>query len=257
MSTRLASGGVRVNRTKPLFFDFNGKRLRGLQGDTLASALLANGQRLVGRSFKYHRPRGILASGAEEPNALFNLGTGDTHEPNQRATTTELFEGLVARSQNHWPSLENDVGALNVLAARMLPAGFYYKTFIHPRAAWKHLFEPVIRQSAGLGAAPKAETRDPDRYEHFHAYTDVLVIGGGVAGLAAARRAAESGARVMLIEQTPHWGGRAVVDGQAIGGTAPVDWVAAEVGAVADGQRHPADPDHGRRRLRPRLCYGI
>ena len=234
MTTRLASGGVRVDRTRPLFFDFNGKRLRGLQGDTLASALLANGQALVGRSFKYHRPRGILASGAEEPNALFNLGQGDTHEPNQRATTTELFEGLVARSQNHWPSLETDVGALNALAARMLPAGFYYKTFIHPRAAWKHLFEPVIRHSAGLGAAPKAEARDPDRYEYFYAYTDVLVIGGGVAGLAAARRAAESGARVLLIEQTPHWGGRAVVDAEAIGGKSPVDWVDSEIHALAN-----------------------
>jgi len=135
MSTRLAKGGRLIDRTKTQGFSFNGKRMTGFAGDTLAAALLANDQMLVGRSFKYHRPRGIVASGAEEPNALVNLGSGSRLEPNQRTTTTELFAGLEAASQNHWPSLEFDVGVANNYVARFLPAGFYYKTFIHPRAA--------------------------------------------------------------------------------------------------------------------------
>ncbi|MDO8882830.1 2Fe-2S iron-sulfur cluster-binding protein, partial [Pseudotabrizicola sp.] len=173
MSTRLKSGGRLIDRSAPVEFTFNGKRLRGCSGDTLASALLANDQMLVGRSFKYHRPRGIVASGAEEPNALVNLGTGARLEPNQRTTTTELFDGLEARSQNHWPSLEFDVGVVNNYAARFLPGGFYYKTFIHPRAAWKHIFEPIIRHSAGLGSAPR--DRDADRYEQAYAFCDLLI----------------------------------------------------------------------------------
>ncbi len=140
MTTRLSSGGRLIDRTTALDFTFNGRRMRGYHGDTLASALLANGQTLVGRSFKYHRPRGIVTSGPEEPNALMNLGTAGRFEPNQRATTTSLFDGLVAQSQNHWPSLDYDIGVLNNFAARFLPAGFYYKTFIHPRAFWKHEF---------------------------------------------------------------------------------------------------------------------
>ncbi|MDJ0629210.1 MAG: sarcosine oxidase subunit alpha family protein [Rhodobacter sp.] len=223
MSTRLASGGRLLDRSKAVDFTFNGKRMRGFAGDTLASALLANGQTLVGRSFKYHRPRGIVASGAEEPNALVNLGQGPRHEPNQRATTTELFDGLRATSQNHWPSLEFDVGVINNYASRFLPAGFYYKTFMAPRPAWKHVFEPFIRQSAGLGKAPK--DRDADIYEHFYAHVDVLVIGGGIAGLAAARQAGAAGARVLLIEQTAHWGGRAPVDGAEIDGMPAAEWV--------------------------------
>ena len=206
--------------------------MTGYKGDTLASALLANGQTLVGRSFKYHRPRGIVASGAEEPNALVNLGQGARHEPNQRATTTELFDGLRATSQNHWPSLEFDIGVLNNYFSRFLPAGFYYKTFMAPRPAWKHVFEPFIRQSAGLGKAPK--DRDADIYEHFHAHVDVLVIGGGVAGLAAARQAGAAGARVLLIEQTAHWGGRQPVDGAEIDGVAADDWVRTTVEALEE-----------------------
>jgi sarcosine oxidase subunit alpha len=223
MSTRLADAGRLIDRTKPLEFTWNGKRLKGYAGDTLASALLANGQTLVGRSFKYHRPRGLVASGAEEPNALVNLGEGARFEPNQRATTTELFAGLTATSQNHWPSLEFDVGAVNAYLARFLPAGFYYKMFIHPRPFWKHVYEPFIRQSAGLGRVPK--DRDADRYEYFYAHVDLLVIGGGVAGLAAARAAAGAGGRVLVIEQTPHWGGRAPVDGDVIDGAPAADWV--------------------------------
>ncbi len=220
MSTRLASGGRLINKTHAMEFSFNGKRLKGYQGDTLASALLANDQMLVGRSFKYHRPRGIVASGGEEPNALVNMGRGETFEPNQRATTTELFEGLEAGSQNHWPSLEFDVGAVNAKLARFLPAGFYYKMFIHPRPLWKHVYEPFIRQSAGLGRAPR--DKDGDRYEHLYAFFDVVVIGGGVAGLMAARAAGASGAKVLLMEQTASWGGRAPVDGGTVDG-APVD----------------------------------
>ncbi|MCH2250044.1 MAG: sarcosine oxidase subunit alpha family protein [Cognatishimia sp.] len=224
MSTRLSTGGSLLNRGKAIEFTFNGKRLKGFEGDTLASALLANDQMLVGRSFKYHRPRGIVASGAEEPNALVNLGEGGKFEPNQRATTTELFHGLTATSQNHWPSLEFDIGALNSFASRFMPAGFYYKTFLFPRFAWKHLFEPFIRQAAGLGKAPKE--RDADTYEHFYAFYDVVVIGGGVAGLQAAKVAAKGGAKVLLIEQDASWGGRAVIDGGEIDGKSAEDFVA-------------------------------
>ncbi|MFY0648803.1 sarcosine oxidase subunit alpha family protein [Sulfitobacter geojensis] len=220
MSTRLATPGRLTDHSKPLNFTFNGKNMRGYAGDTLASALLANDQMLVGRSFKYHRPRGIVASGPEEPNALVNLGDEGRFEPNQRVTTTELFEGLKAASQNHWPTLEFDVGAINKHLSRFLPAGFYYKMFMYPRAFWKHVYEPVIRHSAGLGNAPKA--RDEDTYEHFYAFCDVLVVGGGVAGLQAALTAGRAGARVILFEQSDHWGGRAPVDGGVING-GPVD----------------------------------
>jgi sarcosine oxidase subunit alpha len=230
MSTRLARGGRLIDRTTALDFSFNGKRFKGFAGDTLAAGLLANDQMLVGRSFKYHRPRGVVASGPEEPNALVNLGAGGRLEPNQRATTTEVFDGLEASSQNHWPSLEFDVGVLNNYISRFLPAGFYYKTFIHPRAAWKHVFEPIIRHSAGLGRAPK--DRDVDRYEHAYAFCDILVIGGGIAGLEAALVAGRAGARVWLIEQTAHWGGRAPVDGVMIGGKPAADWINTAVEAL-------------------------
>ncbi len=225
MSTRLATGGRLIDRSRTVSFTFNGKRLRGHPGDTLASALLAAGQVIVGRSFKYHRPRGVMASGAEDPNALVNLGAGNRHEPNQRATTTALFDGLVATSQNHWPSLNWDIGEVNALVPRLLPAGFYYKTFIHPRPFWKHVFEPIIRQSAGLGRAPDPRHADPDRYEHFYAHTDLVIAGGGIAGLAAALQAGRAGLRVILCEQTAHWGGRAPVDGVEIDGLPAGEWV--------------------------------
>lgn len=223
MSTRLASGGRLLNKGKQVHFSFNGKQLTGFEGDTLASALLANDQMMIGRSFKYHRPRGIVASGAEEPNALFNMGEGGKFEPNQRATTTELFNGLSCASQNHWPSLEFDIGAINNHMTRFFPAGFYYKTFMFPAFAWKHVFEPIVRQSAGLGKAPK--DRDLDTYEHFYAYVDVVIIGGGVAGLQAAKAAGASGAKVILMEQTPHWGGRAPVDGGNVDGMPVEDYI--------------------------------
>ena len=230
MSTRLSKGGRLIDRSRALEFTFNGKRLRGFQGDTLAASLLANDQMLVGRSFKYHRPRGLIASGVEEPNALINLGRGARLEPNQRATTTETFAGLEAHSQNHWPSLEFDLGVINNGLARFLPGGFYYKTFIHPRFAWKHIFEPVIRHAAGLGKAPKEI--DADHYEHAYAFCDVLVAGGGIAGLQAALAAASNGARVMVLEQAPYWGGRAPVDGDVIDGLPADTWIKNTVEAL-------------------------
>ena len=216
MSFRLPELGLLIDRDRPLTFTFNGVPVQGFRGDTIASALMAADHRMVGRSFKYHRPRGIVASGAEEPNALMNMGEGARFEPNQRATTTEVFNGLTARSQNHWPSLGFDVGAVNNRLARFFPAGFYYKTFMKPAWAWKHLFEPFIRKSAGLGQAPTV--RDADRYEYFYAYVDILVIGGGVAGLEAALEAGRSGARVLLLEQSAYFGGRFMVDDVSVDG---------------------------------------
>ena len=230
MSTRLSKGGRLIDRSAALEFSFNGKRMKGYRGDSLGAALLANDQMLVGRSFKYHRPRGIVAAGPEEPNALVNLGSGGRLEPNQRVTVTELFDGLEATSQNHWPSLEFDVGVVNNYVSRFLPAGFYYKTFIHPRPFWKHVFEPIIRQSAGLGSAPK--DRDADRYEQAYAFCDLLVVGGGIAGLQAALVAGRAGARVLVLEQAAHWGGRAPVDGDVIDGKPAGAWVDAAVAAL-------------------------
>ena len=223
MSSRIPGHGGLVNSSKPLTFQFNGKELEGFQGDTLASALLANNQLLIGRSFKYHRPRGLVASGAEEPNGLVGLGEANAFEPNARATTTELFDGLVSCSQNHWPSLEFDIGYVNNYLSSLLPAGFYYKTFIHPRPAWKYIFEPIIRKSAGLGKPTKG--KDPDKYEHFYAYVDVLIVGGGISGLYSAKVAAKSGARVLLIEQTPHLGGQASIDNPLIDQGSIAKWI--------------------------------
>ena len=223
MSTRLSKGGRLIDRSKSVEFTFDSKRLNGYEGDTLASALLANNQRLVGRSFKYHRPRGIVASGPEEPNALVGLGAGSKFEPNQRATTTELFAGLHSKSQNAWPSLEFDIGGINRIMSRVFPAGFYYKTFIFPRFAWKHIFEPFIRKAAGLGAAPTE--KDADKYEYFYAHVDVLIIGGGSSGLAAALEVGRSGAKVLVLEQKNTWGGRAPVDGVVINNEKSEEWI--------------------------------
>ncbi|WP_242185992.1 2Fe-2S iron-sulfur cluster-binding protein [Sphingomonas sp. CARO-RG-8B-R24-01] len=183
-----------------LRFTFDGRAMLAREGDTLAAALLANGVMLVGRSFKYHRPRGIMAAGVEEPNALVTVGEGGRTEPNTRATDVYVYEGLVARSQNAWPSLRFDLGAVNGLFAKFLSAGFYYKTFFGPPSRWM-VYERFIRRAAGLGKAPTLA--DPDRYEHRSAFCDVLVVGGGAAGVAAARAALEAGERVMLVEQDP------------------------------------------------------
>ncbi|TPI48120.1 sarcosine oxidase subunit alpha family protein [Mesorhizobium sp. B2-9-1] len=204
-SNRLAEGG-RIDRGRPLEFSFDGSSLTGFQGDTLASALLANGVSLVGRSFKYHRPRGIFSAGAEEPNALVTLGTGGRREPNLPATMLELADGMVVESQNRWPSLAFDVQSLNSLFAPFLSAGFYYKTFMGPtRRAWM-FYEHFIRKAAGLGKAGLEP--DPDRYEVRHAFADVAIVGGGPAGLSAVRAAANAGARVALIEQDFRLGGQ-------------------------------------------------
>lgn len=197
--------GGRIDRTRAIGFTFDGRPLTGHPGDTLASALLANGIHLVGRSFKYHRPRGILSAGPEEPSALVRLEKGGYAEPNLRATQVELYEGLSAASQNAWPSLGFDLGAVTGLLSRLFVAGFYYKTFMHPRSLWMRLYEPLIRRAAGLGRAPRQ--RDPDRYDKMHAHCDVLVVGAGPAGLAAALEAARSGARVILADEQNELGG--------------------------------------------------
>ena len=220
---RLAEGG-RIDRGRLLGFTFNGRRRTGFAGDTLASALLANGVMLVGRSFKYHRPRGVFSAGAEEPNALVQLGVGARTEPNLRATQIELFDGLVAASVNCWPSVAFDVGAINGRFSRILPAGFYYKTFMWPAGLWMQ-YERLIRRSAGLGRAP--ETNDPDRYDTRHVHCDVLVAGGGPAGLAAALAAGRGGARVILADEQCEFGGALLGLRREIGGAPAAEWVAA------------------------------
>lgn len=223
--------GGRVDRAASLAFEFDGRAYTGLSGDTLASALLANGVHLVGRSFKYHRPRGILAAGCEEPNALVRVMRGAGREtPNLRATQVELYAGLAAESQNRWPGLRADAGALAGLAAPLLPAGFYYKTFMGPgwpgaTVLWSRVFEPLIRRAAGLGRAPSAP--DPDAYLNRYAHCEVLVIGAGPAGLAAALAAAERGGRVILCDEQSEPGGSLLAETEAtIDGEPAAAWLA-------------------------------
>src|SRR5258708_605468 len=201
---RTPSGG-RIDRTQRVRFKFDGRSYEGFAGDTLASALLANDVHLVGRSFKYHRPRGFLAAGSEETNGLVTV-TRDAARvtPNLRATQVELYDGLIAESQNRWPSLQRDFGRINDLLSAFFPAGFYYKTFMWPRKAWKLLYEPMIRRAAGLGRAPVHA--DPDRYAQRYAHCDVLISGCGPAGVAAALSAAESGAPATLSADTNECG---------------------------------------------------
>ncbi len=202
--SRLAQGG-RIDRGTPLSFQLDGRTVSGFRGDTLASAIFASGLRLVGRSFKYHRPRGLMSAGVEEPNGLLTLGEGGRREPNIPSTTTELVDGIVARRQNAWPSVEFDVMAMNSLASPLLSAGFYYKTFMGPRRGSWMFYEPFIRRAAGLGEG--TYERDPDRYDTRRDFCDVLVIGSGPAGIAAAIAAGRSGARVVLVEQDFELGG--------------------------------------------------
>ena len=226
---RLAQGG-RIDRSKPLRFRFNGQDLTGFQGDTLASALIASGVSLVGRSFKYHRPRGIMSAGSEEPNALVQLGAGARTEPNLRATQVELFDGLAAASQNAWPSVEFDIGAVNGAMSRLFPAGFYYKTFMWPKSFWMK-YEHFIRRAAGLGRCPEAP--DPDHYDKTFAHCDVAVVGAGPAGLAAALAAARSGARVVLCDEQPEPGGALLSAHETIDGKPASEWVAAALAELA------------------------
>ncbi|WP_299297654.1 sarcosine oxidase subunit alpha family protein [uncultured Tateyamaria sp.] len=220
-----------VDRRQSVSFRFDGNTYRGHPGDTLASALLANDIRLVARSFKYHRPRGILTASSEEPNALVTIGTGPATDPNVRATVQEIYDGFEARSQNAWPSLALDVMSVNDLAAPFLGAGFYYKTFMWPRAFWEKLYEPVIRKAAGLGAL--AKDKDDDHYEKAYAFCDVLVIGAGPAGLMAAWTAAQAGVQVILADEDSIMGGRLNAETHEVEGQPGADWAAGIVAKLA------------------------
>ncbi len=221
---RLPFGGSSIDRDAPLQFSFDGKQLEGFAGDTLASALLANGQTVVARSFKYHRPRGIFSAGHEEPNVLVTLRSGGRAEPNAKAPATELYDGLEARSQNAWPSPRFDLMAVNQLASPLLVAGFYYKTFMGTGQRFWHFCERFIRRAAGMGAA--GTEPDPDRYERANLFADVLVIGGGAAGIAAARAAASAGGKVLLVDENASIAGSLPEDTGKIDGLAPHDWSA-------------------------------
>ncbi len=229
MGYRLPDGG-RIDRAKPLSFTFNGERLAGYAGDTLASALIANDRHLVGRSIKYHRPRGIVASGVEEPNALVQLGIGARTIPNLKATEIQLFDGLVATSVNCWPTVRFDLGAVAGCLSGLLSAGFYYKTFMPSQTLWMKVFEPMIRMAAGWGRAPTKA--DPDFYDHCHVHCDVLVVGGGPAGLAAASTAAAAGVRVILADEQAEFGGALLSTRNQIDGAGAMDWVDQQVAAL-------------------------
>ena len=243
---------------RPIRFSLDGRGHVGREGDTLASALIASGVVLMGRSFKYHRPRGVMGSGVEEPNALFGVGEDGRFEPNTRATDVFLYDGLTAVSQNRWPSLGFDLGAANGWVARFIPAGFYYKTFFGGPKLWR-LYEHFIRRAAGLGSAP--QSAEVDAYEHRAAFCDVLVVGSGPAGLAAASAAATAGAKVMLVEQDRALGGALLRDPAPIDGLAPeafADRVRADVvaagGRVLTRTTAAGVFDHGMASLVERVC---
>ena len=243
-------GGL-IDRSTPLGFTFDGTSYTGYAGDTLASALVANGVRLVGRSFKYHRPRGIISAGSEEPNGLVELRGGAQREPNSRATMTELHDGLVAASQNRFPSLGFDLMAVNDRLSGFLGAGFYYKTFMWPRAFWERVYEPIIRRAAGLGSL--SGEPDPDVYDRGFRHCDLLVIGAGPAGLMAALTAGRAGADVILADEDFHPGGRLLQDRSFVGGDSGASWAqaaAAELAAMPNVRVMPRSTvlgvfDHG------------
>ena len=223
-------GGL-IDRSKPMRFSLDGQEMQGFAGDTLASALLANNIRLMGRSFKYHRPRGPLTAGSEEPNAIVELRSGARQEPNTRATTAELFDGLTAKSQNRWPSLKYDAMAINDRLSNFFTAGFYYKTFMWPAAFWEKLYEPIIRRAAGLGSLSLQD--DPDSYDKGFRHCDLLVIGSGPAGLMAALTAGRAGADVILADEDYMLGGRLNAETFPVGDMAGSDWAAATVAELA------------------------
>ena len=227
---RIAGKGL-IDRSHKLRFRFDGVSYQGFAGDTVASALLANDQRLIGRSFKYHRPRGLLTAGSEEPNGLITTGKGAGAEPNVRATMQEIHDGLEARSQNAWPSLGFDVMAVNDLAAPFLGAGFYYKTFMWPRAFWEAVYEPIIRRAAGLGAL--SGRANEDTYEKAFAFCDLLVIGAGPAGLMAAMTAARAGADVILVDEDALPGGRLNAETIEVAGKPGHVWAAETIATLA------------------------
>ena len=220
---RITGKGL-LDPTKSVNFTFDGQMFQGLEGDTLASALLANNVRFMARSFKYHRPRGVLTAGSEEPNALMTIGHGAGAEPNIRATVQEIYSGLEARSQNRWPSLNRDLLSVNDVIAPFLSAGFYYKTFMWPRAFWEKIYEPIIRRAAGLGAL--SGLNNPDRYERAFAFCDVLVIGAGPTGLMAALTAARAGADVILADEDARMGGRLLAETDPVNAQPASQWVA-------------------------------
>lgn len=228
-SHRIAGG--MIDRSRTLNFTFDGKQFTGHPGDTLASALMASGVQLMGRSFKYHRPRGLLSAGSEEPNALVELRSGARQEPNTRATITELFDGLTATSQNRWPSLSTDALSVNDLASRFLSAGFYYKTFMWPKSFWERVYEPIIRHAAGLGRLSMKP--DPDTYDKGFRHCDLLVVGAGPAGLAAALTAARAGARVILADEDSITGGRLNLETEVLDDAPAADWVRATTQELA------------------------
>lgn len=223
--------GGQIDRTQTLNFTFDGKSYQGHGGDTLASALLANNVRLMGRSFKYHRPRGPLTAGSEEPNALVELRSGARQEPNTRATTAELFEGLSANSQNRWPSLKFDAMAINDRFSNFLTAGFYYKTFMWPAAFWEKVYEPIIRKAAGLGSL--SMQADPDEYDKGFRHCDLLIIGAGPSGIMAALTAGRSGAQVILADEDFAFGGRLNSETFAINDEAGDIWVQASIAELS------------------------
>ncbi|MGB3245267.1 MAG: sarcosine oxidase subunit alpha family protein [Sulfitobacter sp.] len=228
---RIAGKGL-VDRSRSVSFSFDGTSYQGFAGDTVASALLANEVRLMGRSFKYHRPRGVLSAGSEEPNALITTGQGPQSDPNVRATVQEVYDGLVTRSQNAWPRLEFDVMAINDLAAPFLGAGFYYKTFMWPKKFWEAVYEPVIRKAAGLGAL--SGQSNVDTYEKAFAFCDLLVIGAGPAGLMAALVAAQSGADVIVADEDALMGGRLNAETYQVDGMAGHAWAAEMVARLGE-----------------------
>ncbi|NSY39336.1 sarcosine oxidase subunit alpha family protein [Leisingera sp. ANG59] len=228
-SNRLNGG--QIDRAQLLRFTFDGQSYSGHAGDTLASALLSNGVRLMGRSFKYHRPRGPISAGSEEPNALMMIGDGARVEPNTRATVAELYDGLTAKSQNAWPSLKLDALGINDVFSNFLTAGFYYKTFMWPRAFWEKFYEPAIRKAAGLGRLSMQE--DPDCYDKGFLHCDLLVIGAGPSGLMAALTAARAGARVILADEDFRMGGRLNAETHELGGQSGADWATATLAELA------------------------